>query len=467
MKSKNENQAFSLLEILIICAILALMALPLAAQMAVRVDNATKTISDPASTNFWPANPVPLGSLTNGLSTWTGSTNLTTTAVGTLGTAAATAATNYAPATRTISTTAPITGGGNLTANLTLAISAAATNSVGAVQLATDAEIQTGTDTAKAVRPSGLAAWWTWIKTQAQTFASNLTVNGNATLGDAAGDEAVINDDDPRAPNLTSTTYAAAGDDKVLLNGNVGDARYFGGTILNASGAPPAIVESSAMTVAVGSGGGYVTYKSHSSALSAGFKQAEMTVVFAAASQRTTLEWIGAGNPNLTATGGFKMIGWIATSSDGASIASRYSEYRVAGSGVATVNAGTLRVAATYAASPYVVILSAPFTWADGQTIVGATSGASAVCRGAGTAATTVFVGAMTKFFETGESLTINGVAAGTVSSCTFSESTAADGVYIFGYKQISSTAMGVIIHTKLAAPAVPSGGNVLLTNIR
>ena len=127
---------------------------------------------------------------------------------------------------RTISTTAPLTGGGNLTGNLTLAISSAATNSVGAVQLATDAEIQTGTDTAKAVRPSGIAAWWTWIKTQAQTFAGPFTLTGNFTAGDAAGDEAVINDDDPRAPNLTSTTYASAADDKVMLNGNVGDAKY-------------------------------------------------------------------------------------------------------------------------------------------------------------------------------------------------------------------------------------------------
>lgn len=102
----------------------------------------------------------------------------------------------------------------------------ATTNSIGASQLATDTEIQTGTDTAKTVRVSGLAAWWTYVKGLAQTFLGNVTVNGNTILGDAAGDEAVINDDDPRAPNLTSATYASAADDKVLINGNVGEARY-------------------------------------------------------------------------------------------------------------------------------------------------------------------------------------------------------------------------------------------------
>lgn len=152
----------------------------------------------------------------------TGSTNAADarTALG-LGTAATNSATAFATAAqglladsavqpiRTISTTAPLTGGGNLTANLTLAISAAATNSVGAVQLATDAEIQTGTDTAKAVRPSGLAAWWTWVKTQAQTFTGNLTVNGNTTLGDASGDTLTINAGTITAPNQTAASASS------------------------------------------------------------------------------------------------------------------------------------------------------------------------------------------------------------------------------------------------------------------
>jgi hypothetical protein len=137
--------------------------------------------------------------------------------------------------TRTISTTAPLTGGGNLTSNLTLSVGNATTSATGVVELATDAETQTGTDTARPVPVSALAAWWTWVKTQAQTFASNLTVNGNTTLGDAAGDEVVLNDDDPRAPNLTSATYTSAADDKVMLNGNVGDARYGAITVVRLS----------------------------------------------------------------------------------------------------------------------------------------------------------------------------------------------------------------------------------------
>lgn len=64
----------------------------------------------------------------------------------------------------------------------------------GKVELATDAETQTGTDAMRAVPPSSLAAWWTWVKTQAQTFAGNLGIGGNLTsngsvvLGDALGD---------------------------------------------------------------------------------------------------------------------------------------------------------------------------------------------------------------------------------------------------------------------------------------
>jgi len=97
---------------------------------------------------------------------------------------------------------------------------AATTSAQGASVLASDIEIQTGTDSAKTVRPSGLAAWWIYVKAVAQTFT------GNFTAGDAAGDEFVANDDDPRFPNLTAASFSAAGDSKVAINGEVGDARY-------------------------------------------------------------------------------------------------------------------------------------------------------------------------------------------------------------------------------------------------
>ena len=87
-----------------------------------------------------------------------------------LGTAATTAATDYATAVqgstadtavqpaRTISTTAPLTGGGDLSANRTLAVSAASDTAAGVVELATTAEATTGTDTARAVTAAGVKA---------------------------------------------------------------------------------------------------------------------------------------------------------------------------------------------------------------------------------------------------------------------------------------------------------------------
>lgn len=59
---------------------------------------------------------------------------------------------------RSISTTAPLTGGGDLSANRTLAVSAASDTATGVVELATTAEVVTGTDTARAVTPAGFAA---------------------------------------------------------------------------------------------------------------------------------------------------------------------------------------------------------------------------------------------------------------------------------------------------------------------
>ncbi len=60
--------------------------------------------------------------------------------------------------------------------------SAASETVSGIVELATDAETQTGTDTSRAIVPSSLSAWWTNIKTLAQTFAGNLTLNGTANV---------------------------------------------------------------------------------------------------------------------------------------------------------------------------------------------------------------------------------------------------------------------------------------------
>lgn len=63
-----------------------------------------------------------------------------------------------APTARTISTTAPLTGGGDLSANRTLAVSQGTETAQGVLELATDAETQTGTDTARAITPANLSA---------------------------------------------------------------------------------------------------------------------------------------------------------------------------------------------------------------------------------------------------------------------------------------------------------------------
>lgn len=59
---------------------------------------------------------------------------------------------------RTISTTAPLTGGGDLSANRTLAVSAASDTAAGVVEFSTDAELATGTDTTRATTPANIAS---------------------------------------------------------------------------------------------------------------------------------------------------------------------------------------------------------------------------------------------------------------------------------------------------------------------
>ena len=60
--------------------------------------------------------------------------------------------------TRSISTTAPLTGGGDLSANRTFAVSASSATAQGVVELATDAETLTGTDTTRATTPANIVA---------------------------------------------------------------------------------------------------------------------------------------------------------------------------------------------------------------------------------------------------------------------------------------------------------------------
>lgn len=95
------------------------------------------------------------------------------------------AASAFVPVGRTVSTTAPLTGGGALTGNLSLVVSPATEIASGVVELATAAETTTGTDATRAVHPSGL-------KVELDKKVNNATVAAAATantipLRDASG----------------------------------------------------------------------------------------------------------------------------------------------------------------------------------------------------------------------------------------------------------------------------------------
>lgn len=77
------------------------------------------------------------------------------------------------PTSRLVSTTAPLSGGGALSADLTLSVTASSTTATGVVELATSAETQTGTDTVRAVTPAGL-----------QSKTASATVIGLVELAD-------------------------------------------------------------------------------------------------------------------------------------------------------------------------------------------------------------------------------------------------------------------------------------------
>ncbi len=97
---------------------------------------------------------------------------------------------------RTISTTAPLAGGGNLSADRTLTIADAGASAAGVVT--------TGTQTLAGDK----------------TFSGAISVNGNATLGDASGDSVTIT-----AATVTAANATAVGTTAIANVGTL-DARY-------------------------------------------------------------------------------------------------------------------------------------------------------------------------------------------------------------------------------------------------
>jgi len=64
---------------------------------------------------------------------------------------------------------------GSIYIQVTSVPSDASTSVKGIVQLDTDGNIQTNANSGRVVTSGNLAAWWTWVKTQAQTFAAVIT----------------------------------------------------------------------------------------------------------------------------------------------------------------------------------------------------------------------------------------------------------------------------------------------------
>ena len=115
-----------------------------------------------------------------GTAATTASTDYATAAQGTL-------ATNAAPSTRTISTTAPLTGGGDLSANRTLAVSTGTSAAVGVLQLATAAEVVTGSNTTKAVTAAGVFGRGRAVKAAGSVYASAAGTVTATTATDMTG----------------------------------------------------------------------------------------------------------------------------------------------------------------------------------------------------------------------------------------------------------------------------------------
>lgn len=85
---------------------------------------------------------------------------------------------------RSISTTAPLTGGGDLSANRTFAVSAASETASGVSELATQAETNTGTDDVRSVTPLKLATS-TSVVHPARSISTTAPLAGG---GDLSGD---------------------------------------------------------------------------------------------------------------------------------------------------------------------------------------------------------------------------------------------------------------------------------------
>lgn len=114
---------------------------------------------------------------------------------------------------RTISTTAPLSGGGDLSANRTLSVSAASDAASGVVELATTAETTTGTDATRAVTPAGLLNATTASNINARVAVENngTLVGTRRTLNFIPGTNVTLTITDDPANEEVDVTIAATG----------------------------------------------------------------------------------------------------------------------------------------------------------------------------------------------------------------------------------------------------------------
>lgn len=206
------------------------------------------------------------------------------------------------PTSRAINTTAPLSGGGTLAADLTLSVTASSTTASGVVELATNAETQTGTDTVRAVTPAGLQSKVTSETAlglvELATAAETTTGTDTTRAVHPAGLKVEL---DKKANSLvtqttqTGTTYTfVLADGGTLVEGNNASAQTY--TVPpNSSVAFPVGTSivlrqygTGQITLAAGAG---VTLRSRGAALKTAGQYAELTFT-----KRATDEWVVSGD---------------------------------------------------------------------------------------------------------------------------------------------------------------------------